>query len=95
MYVNAFGEPKPYGFDELMDVISESGLIAPEAIAIIDYQQPDGEPNDFDGYTAEITGEGEDDDGELVDIVINTLGYESKDDLLADLDAAGIKTITE
>ncbi len=85
---NIFGDAQPIGTDEIVDAIDEKGLNPSETSATISLNEDDDEP--FKGWVAELVGD--DEDGETH--IINTLGYIEQRDLITDLKAAGITSIT-
>ena len=82
---NMFGNPRPKNHAEIEEAIGETDLQVSTAGAQI--SKNDEDEGDEAGWSAEITGE--DSDGESID-PISTLGYPTKDALIADLTAAGI-----
>lgn len=72
---NGFGDPLPYGFDEIIEALDEKGWDPSECLVTVEHID---EEAPFGGWSAEISGE---------DDVVSTLGYESKDELLKDLQA--------
>jgi hypothetical protein len=83
MFRNAFGEPKPKGKNEIIDALDEYALNPRECSAVLNYNEDDGV---YTGWTATIDGES---------IQIDTLGYQSKNDLLNNLKSVGIVSIME
>lgn len=84
-----FNDPRPKGHAEIVEALDERGLDASMSLARIEEEtQDDGFGGT--GFTAEIAGETEDD---LIEV--HTLAYESKDELLADLKAAGVTDIED
>lgn len=85
---NMFGDPRPTGHAEIEEAMEELGIDADSCTA---KAQIEGEDDGFGntGWTADISGV--DDEDEIIEIA--TLAYPEKDTLIADLKAAGIKTI--
>ena len=82
---NMFGEPKPKGYEEMLEALDEAGAVAAESFARIEHNENDG---DYTGWTADVMHE----TGETI---FDTLGYEDKDALIADLKSLGITEIEE
>lgn len=80
---NAFGDPQPLGFDEIMEALMEKDW-QPEQCYVMVQHDEDEAP--FGGWTAEIAGDND---------IVNTLGYADKDALLKDLKSAGLRHIVE
>jgi hypothetical protein len=80
MKYNTFGEPKPANLDELEEAFREIDCVIEDVSVMIDFNEDDGE---FHGFTAEIIDHDQ-------DKTFSTLGYESKDQLISDLIAAGV-----
>lgn len=81
-----FGDPRPVGADEIMEAMADLGIEPEEAEARIDEPGEDGFGGH--GWTAEVFAypEGSDERAEF-----STLAYPTKDQLLADLKAAGVE----
>ncbi len=85
-----FNEPRPKGHAEIVEAIDEAGLDASMCTARVE-EETENDGFGGTGWTAEICGE--DYDGEPTEV--HTLAYESKDNLISDLEAAGIPEIEE
>lgn len=82
---NTFGDPQPKGAAEISEALGERDINEPWGTISLDEES---DPP-FAGWSAELSGK--DSDGEDIDSPINTLGYPTKEALIADLEAAGVK----
>lgn len=92
MFRNMFGDPKPKGHLEIVEALDEKGLNPALCEATIEFAE---DPSPFNGWCAIITGySGEIDEEGDEFIEIHTLGYDSKDELIHDLQAANINNLS-
>lgn len=92
MFRTVFGDPRPYGFDELMTAIEESGISVDESDVVLDFETSESGPNC--GWCASISGPLLSDDDVDGDgwVEFSTYGYaDKKEELVSDLRAAGFK----
>ncbi|MNU27337.1 hypothetical protein D3C71_157240 [compost metagenome] len=80
---NAFGDPQPLGFEELMEVLFEKEWEPSQCYVGVEFLE---EEAPFGGWTAEIAGDND---------IVSTLGYADKSELMKDLKAAGFRNIAE
>lgn len=80
---NMFGNPQPASSDEIVEALEELGWDASQCSATIEHLPDEAPP--FTGWCAEILGEED---------TIGTVGYPSKEVLIADLKSAGITDIS-
>jgi hypothetical protein len=78
---NAFGEPQPRGYDEIVEVLLEKDWLPEECSVCVEHLE---EVAPFGGWAAEIMGD---------DDIVSTLGYADKAELEKDLRAAGFRRI--
>jgi hypothetical protein len=76
---NFFGDPVPANFDEIEEALMEIDAVVETVAVLVEFNHEEGE---FHGFTATI----DDESGSA----FTTLGYESKEQLINDLIAAGI-----
>lgn len=81
---NAFGDARPANYKEMIEALDERGAIGDEVNASVEFNEGEGE---FSGWTAEVRFN---DSG---DEVFSTLGYPSKEKIIADLKIACIRDI--
>jgi iron uptake system EfeUOB component EfeO/EfeM len=81
---NFFGDPIPANLLEIEEALMELDIVIDEASAVLDFEAAGG---DFHGWSAMIQDI-------FGDKSISTMGYESKEQLIADLKFVGIDNIT-
>ena len=84
-----FNDPRPIGHAEIVEAMDELGIDPSNARALIDEPGEDGFGNH--GWSAEINAPDEKDEIQS----FSTLAYPTKDQLLADIKAAGITDIED
>lgn len=88
MLRTTFGQPRPKGMDEIKECLEDSPYPHPDDVnASIAYDDTEG--SIVFGWSAEVF------DNVDGDEVLQTAGYANKEDLLADLRAAGITDIAD
>jgi hypothetical protein len=96
---NMFGEEQPEKFEDLIDIRDEYGLNPRSAsVIIMDGSTDNAKDSNFYGWCAEINTEVEqetDDGAEWESKTFSTCAWPSKEELLADLKAAGFTNISE
>lgn len=86
MKYNFFNEPMPRGAAEIEEALVYCDFVVHSAIAEISFN--DEIDSEFHGFVAEISEPGR-------DAYFSTLGYESKEQLIADLRSVHIRSIKE
>lgn len=83
-----FGDPRPKGRDEITEAMNELGIDPGDARAMIDEPSSDGHGGH--GWSAEI-------DAPVGDEIesFSTLAYETREGLLADIEAVGITDVED
>lgn len=90
---NMFGEQQPESFNDLVEIKDEYGFDPKKAyVTVADGTLDNEKGSNFYGWCAEISAEVEE-DGESDTKEFNTCAWPSKDELLADLIAAGFGKI--
>lgn len=82
-----FNDPRPKGVEEINEAMAELGLDVSEGRAMIDEPGDDGQGGH--GWTAEIDAPNEEGDP----VTFTTLAYDTRELLVADLEAVGITDI--
>jgi hypothetical protein len=80
-----FNDPRPKGHAELVEAMDELGMDADVATAVLE-EEPGEDGFGGNGYSAEVF----DYDSEDERLEFSTLAYDTKEELIADLKAAGI-----
>jgi hypothetical protein len=78
---NAFGDPLPIGYVELIDTLLEKEWEPEDCYVTVEFVD---EVAPFGGWSAEISGDND---------IVSTLGYADKAKLQEDLKAAGFRNI--
>lgn len=94
---NMFGDEQPETFDDLVEIRNSYGFNPASAYVTVADGSADNSPDsNFHGWCAEISVEVEQEGDEGVELEqkeFSTCAWKSKDDLLADLAAAGFKKV--
>jgi len=82
---NFFGEPIPSNLDEINEALAENDMVLEEVTAFIEFNEDEGQ---FNGWTANFIEP-------VTDRSFTTIGYESKEQLIAEIKFAGVDHIEE
>ena len=83
---NLFGDPRPANYDEIIEALDQRDADPIECNAELTFNEDEG---DYHGWSAEVR------DNATGNEVFTTLGYESKEALIRDLEAARITDYIE